>query len=42
MHNGQEVLANGSSASPPNNGVYEGRKVVKYEDVQGDSLIDLY
>ncbi|KAH4153272.1 hypothetical protein HBH98_219660 [Parastagonospora nodorum] len=42
MHNGQPVLANGSATSPPIDSVYEGRKVIKYEDVQGDSLIDLY
>lgn len=42
MHNGQPILANGSSTSPPADSVYEGRKVMKYEDVQSDSLIDLY
>jgi hypothetical protein len=40
MHNGHHVLANGSAASAVN-GVYEGRKMVKYE-VEGESLIDLY
>jgi hypothetical protein len=53
MHNGQVVLANGSATPSPaptpksnaagrvGEGVYEGRRIVQHDEVEGDNLIDL-
>ncbi|KAF1915624.1 hypothetical protein BDU57DRAFT_452017, partial [Ampelomyces quisqualis] len=44
MHNGHFVLANGdkgAQAGPCSENVYEGRRILKYEEVEADNLIDL-